>query len=125
MLDMIADYLGQPRPSLTNHADDTGESDQHNDTCDLDLTTPLFDQPAFDHPDGPLFDEPADTDSCGCPSAGSPISRPGRVSTRAVLAVTVTLAELRAALAGHAGAGGGMLDTGVAADGGRAAAARL
>ena len=50
LLDMIADYLGQPHPNLTNHAHDTGESDQHNDTCDLDLTTPLFDQPTLRRP---------------------------------------------------------------------------
>ncbi|HEX4699301.1 MAG TPA: hypothetical protein VH857_08090 [Actinomycetes bacterium] len=116
LLDLIAADLGQPplpRPSTGTCNEEPDEADENDET---DLTTPLFDQPVeplFDQRlcDLPQCDGSMCEDDAQAPEA-SP-RRPGPISTRAVLAVTVTLAELRAALAGCAGAGG-MLDTGVA-----------
>jgi hypothetical protein len=129
MLDMMADYLGQPRPS---HDNDPRPQAQHDtdQTDGTDLTTPVFDplpcdecnpplfdegdEPLFDQSDGALFGPLCEDDARATPTCAEPPRRLGRVGARAVLAVTVTLEELRAALAGCPGATGGMLDTGIA-----------
>ena len=90
LLDLMADYLGQPRPHhgcQTNHDSDTSSHDPDNDE----------DQDTGGYIDAPLL---LDDEPITAATAGSEAGRAGRVATRAVLAVTVTLAELRAALAG-------------------------
>jgi hypothetical protein len=103
MLDMMADFLGQPRPNTSTH-DPDHDHDNHD-----------HDNPDHDQDEGNYLDYPLLLDDDEPTTAGEP-GRPGRVAARAVLAVTVTLAELRAALAGTSphGATGGMLDTGIA-----------
>jgi hypothetical protein len=97
LLDMMADYLGQARPNTSTHDPDPDHDHAHNEY----------------HDEGNYLDYPLLLDDDE-PTTEGELGRAGRVSHRAVLAVTVTLAELRAALAGAAGATGGMLETGVA-----------
>jgi hypothetical protein len=109
LLDLIAADLGAPRPTAAHDSDQ--EIGEPGDPDDAGQSTPLFDDPTE-----PLYDTDNPTDTCTRQAAEPSGQRPVPVGARAVLAVTVTLAELRAALTGHgpAGAGGGVLDTGAA-----------
>ena len=95
LLDLIAAALGQPSPTH-GPSGSSGVEDDEPEAAHLCDPLPLGD-------DSPPSAQP------------QPRQALGRVSARAVLAITVTLAELQAALASTStpGATAGMLDTGV------------